>query len=211
MRFHKGYTDLKLIAAFRKGDKKAGEEIINRYYPKILSICTHFLRSHNDGQDAAQEVFYKVIAEKKILKFRAQSKLLTWLTRISFNACKSYLRKKGRSLEMTCFEAEGITYLENTTPCREPNPEEAFYKSETRNAIAQAIDKLPPKCRKAIYCIYIKENSYREAARELQIPVNILGVRLMYGRKMLLRLFEKQARREQYAPALSQSFSYATN
>lgn len=196
MRFYDSYSDLELISALRQGYKEAGDEIIDRYYPKVLSVCCQFLRSQVDGHDAAQEVFFKAIVEKKVFRFRAQSKLLTWLISISLNVCKSHLRKKRRSLEMTCFEPEGITVLETTTPSQAANPEQEYFRTETRRGIFRAIEKLPPKCRKAIYCIYIKEKSYREAAQDLKIPVNILGVRLMYGRKLMLRLFKKEMTKE---------------
>lgn len=188
-------TDDQLILAFKSGDRDAGEEIVQRYYPKILFMCTKYLNSVTDGEDAAQEVFSKVIAEKKILYFRGQSKLLTWLIRVAINVCKSQFRKRSTK-RLNLIDQEGMNIMEETLPCARRNPEEEYIKSEIKEKINHGIEDLPKKCQKAMYSIYIRDFSYKEAAKELGIPVNILGVRLMYGRKLLLQFFRREVRKD---------------
>ncbi|MCD4812171.1 RNA polymerase sigma factor [bacterium] len=188
-------TDTQLILAFKNGQRAAGEEITQRYYSKILFMCSKYLNSVPDGEDAAQEVFFKVIAEKKIISFRGQSKLSTWLIRVAINVCKSQFRNRSTK-KLNLMDQEGMNLMEETVPCKRKSPEENFIKAEIQEKVQDAIEGLPRKCKKAMYSIYIRDYSYKEAAKELNIPVNILGVRLMYGRKLIFQFLRKEIRQD---------------
>lgn len=50
-----GITDEELVAQFRAGDKKAGEEVLVRYKNSVLSVARRFFLAGGDTEDLVQE------------------------------------------------------------------------------------------------------------------------------------------------------------
>ena len=74
-----------------KDIEKSFEEIIARYSGLITKICYYFSSDSEDFKELRQEVFFNIW--KGIEKFRNDSKLSTWIYRVSFNTCISFHRK----------------------------------------------------------------------------------------------------------------------
>ena len=70
------------------------DEYFDRVYYKILSS----VKNPEDAEDIAQEVFISVY--KNLHKFRADSKIYTWIYRISINKTYDFFRKKKIDLEL---------------------------------------------------------------------------------------------------------------
>jgi RNA polymerase sigma-70 factor, ECF subfamily len=68
------------------------EQIVKTYGKDVMRVCNYYLRSKQDAEDAFQEVFVKVI--RKHSTFCNNSEYKTWLTRITINTCKNYLKKQ---------------------------------------------------------------------------------------------------------------------
>src|SRR5690606_10880013 len=66
-----------------EGDHKALEKLVDEFQPKIFSLALHFLWNPEDAEDACQEILVKVIT--KLESFRRESKLSTWVYRITVN------------------------------------------------------------------------------------------------------------------------------
>lgn len=70
------------------------DEYFDRVYYKILSS----VKNSEDAEDLAQEVFISVY--KNLHKFRADSKVYTWIYRIAINKTYDFFRKKKINLEL---------------------------------------------------------------------------------------------------------------
>lgn len=70
------------------------EEYFDRVYYKILSS----VKNPEDAEDLAQEVFISVY--KNLHKFRADSKIYTWIYRIAINKTYDFFRKRKVNLEL---------------------------------------------------------------------------------------------------------------
>ena len=70
------------------------QEYFDRVYYKILSS----VKNPEDAEDIAQEVFISVY--KNLHKFRADSKIYTWIYRIAINKTYDFFRKKKIDLEL---------------------------------------------------------------------------------------------------------------
>lgn len=77
-----------------KDADKDFEEIIAEFGGIITKICYHFATDSDELKDLRQEVFYNIW--KGMDKFKNDSKLSTWIYRISFNTCISFHRKEKR-------------------------------------------------------------------------------------------------------------------
>ena len=84
-----------LVAAAVAGDRRAFETLLRRHYDRIHGIAWQLTGSRADADDIAQDVCC-ALAEK-IGTFRGEAKFRTWLTGITFNACRDFRRRR-RSL-----------------------------------------------------------------------------------------------------------------
>src|SRR5215468_5986374 len=80
-----------LVAAAKKGDATAFEELVNRYEDKIFRLAKNITGNREDAEDAMQDAFLK--AYSHLQDFHGDSRIYTWLVRIAAN--ESLIRLRG--------------------------------------------------------------------------------------------------------------------
>ena len=82
----------KFINELGQGNREAYSQLIDDYEQKVFATCISFLPNKEDAEDIAQEVFVEVF--NSINGFKGNSKLTTWIYRITTNKCLEFIRKK---------------------------------------------------------------------------------------------------------------------
>lgn len=80
-----------LIEACLNNDPKAQRELFHSYAPAMLSICMRYSKNHDEAKDMMQDGFVKVLLS--LNKFKGDSSLSTWMTRIMINTSIDYYNK----------------------------------------------------------------------------------------------------------------------
>ncbi len=88
-------TDSQLIEELLNDDPKAFRRLADKYYPVVLQTAMGFLHNAADAEDICQDVFIEVY--QSIKKFRKESKLSTWIYRITVNKSLNFIRKNKRN------------------------------------------------------------------------------------------------------------------
>ena len=89
----KNLSDLDLINKFKvSGNQLYIAELYQRYARHIMVICMRFLKEENWYQDAAMEVYLKLIKEIQKADFESSKKFKNWLAMVVKNHCISRLR-----------------------------------------------------------------------------------------------------------------------
>src|SRR5215470_15852969 len=127
-----------LVAAAKKGDLGAFEELVNRYEAKIFRLTMNITRNHEDAEDAMQDAFLKSYSHLK--EFEGDSRFYTWLVRIAANEALMRLRKR-RPNQVSLDEP--IAGEEDLMP-REvqdwgPGPEQRFAQTEMHEILTNVI------------------------------------------------------------------------
>ncbi|NVO03824.1 MAG: RNA polymerase sigma factor [Bacteroidetes bacterium] len=78
------------------------KSLVDTYQNKVFQTCYVFLRNKEDAEDISQEVFIEVY--NSIEKFRNDSKISTWIYRISINKSLNFLRKQKQNKFIRTFE-----------------------------------------------------------------------------------------------------------
>jgi len=91
--------------------------LYDRYSPKVFGKCFSLLKSETKAQDAAQEIFVKVLLN--LSKFSGKSKFSTWLYSITYNFCIDMIRKNKKSIgvlvdDINAFGDEVIDEIEDS-------------------------------------------------------------------------------------------------
>ena len=87
-------TEQALIAYLIKGDENAFKLLVNTYKKMVYNTVLGFVQNTHDAEDVTQEVFIKIF--EGIGNFKQQSKLSTWIYRISITQSLDFARHKNR-------------------------------------------------------------------------------------------------------------------
>ena len=93
----KSMTDEEAIEAYLATQNANYFNILyDRYTSKVFGKCYSLLKSEAQAQDAAQEIFVKVLLN--LSKFSGKSKFSTWLYSITYNFCIDVIRKNKKNI-----------------------------------------------------------------------------------------------------------------
>jgi len=138
--------------------------------------------SHEDANDLLQNTFVK--AWLNIDYFRGDAKMSTWLYRIAFNECLTFLNKQRANNQISIDEinAEMIGKLES---------DPYFDGDATQKAFLKAIQSLPEKQRIVFNLKYFKEMKYEEISEILGTSIGGLKASYHHAIKKIEAFIEK--------------------
>lgn len=165
--------DESLVAAAAAGDRAAFEALLRRHYDRIHGIAWQLTGSRADADDIAQEVCCALV--EKIGSFRGEAKFTTWLTGITYNACRDFRRRR-RSLGGFLDKLTVLAGLSREEPHRDPY-DGVWLKS--------AIARLSPALRDTVVLVAGQQLSHAEVAAVLGIPEKTVAWRMHQARKLL--------------------------
>lgn len=85
-------TEKNIIEQLKLKNAAVFSKLIDEYQQKVFGTCISFIPNKEDAEDLVQEVFVEVF--NSIHKFKGNSKLSTWIYRITTNKCLEFIRKK---------------------------------------------------------------------------------------------------------------------
>lgn len=173
-----------LVAAAKKGDLAAFEELVSRYERKIFRLTMNITGNREDAEDAMQDAFLKSYSH--LNTFHGDSRFYTWLVRIAANEALMRLRKR-RPNQFSLDEP--IAGDEDLMP-RElqdwgPGPEQRFAQTEMREILFSVIEELEPEYRMVFVLRDIEELSTEDTASALGLSVPAVKSRLLRARLKL--------------------------
>lgn len=198
-------SDEDIVRGIAAGDRQAFALLMRRHNRPLYRTARSILRDDTEAQDALQEAY--LLAFRNIGKFRGESSLLTWLTRIVVNSAVARSRKISRRAEVIAISAGPDRDEDRTEAAMDDRasqqPEQSAERAELRRIIEKRIDDLPEAFRTVFMLRAVEEMSVEDVAASLGIPE--ATVRTRYFRaKGLLR--ESLARELDYV--LEGAFSF---
>ena len=179
-----GLNDNEIISKVLSGDHQAYAIIVNRYQNYVFTLTLRMIKSREDAEEVAQDVFIK--AYKYLSDFRGASKFTTWLYTIVNNTCITFLRKK--KLDIRSLDNEHVfATADNIDSGIRANMVEQKSKVAMVN---DAIGLLGTDDAQIITLFYKGEQSLEEIAEILGLETNTAKVRLHRARTRLKEKME---------------------
>jgi RNA polymerase sigma-70 factor (ECF subfamily) len=180
------HSDERLVAATKRGDAQAFDELVLRHRERVLTVAQRITNNREDAEDVAQESFHK--AFRHLDSFQERSRFSTWLTRIAMNEAFMFLRRRRGFVEVLPENPDdGFGSGMEEFVDHSPNPEESYLRRECTELLAEAINRLGSTIRTTILLRDIEERSVKETARILGASVPAVKARVFQGRRKLRR------------------------
>lgn len=166
-----------LLSALRFGNEGALRQIFDRHYPLLLTDIYRLIPDESTCQDLAQELFVDLWNKRESLDIHTS--LRAYLRRAAVNKSLNYI-KAHRKFQLE--EADDWGHLPDTSAQDTQKRE----KQETlEEALHQAINALPEKCRIVFNLSRFEHYSHREIAEKLGISVKTIENQITKAMKML--------------------------
>ncbi|MBK6266425.1 RNA polymerase sigma factor [Marivirga sp. S37H4] len=130
----------------------------------ITKICKAYSNDENEFKDYFQEVSLQIW--RAYDSFKGESKISTWIYRITLNVCLSEIRKNSRRINTSSFKPD-FDVAESYT---DHNQE----KIERLYIAIKALKKVD----RAIILLYLEDKKYKEMAEILGINISNIGVKV---------------------------------
>ncbi|MCH5219522.1 MAG: sigma-70 family RNA polymerase sigma factor [Muribaculaceae bacterium] len=153
---------------------KEFEDAINRFGGVITRICYYFSTDSEEFKDLRQEVFYNIW--RGLDKFNNDSKLSTWIYRVSFNTCISFRRKNKK-----------INKVSVQTLIDMPEGEAHYSTKEEYKMLHELILQLRFEER-AIILMWLDEMSYDEISQLTGLNRNTVAVKIKRIKEKLIKM-----------------------
>jgi len=160
------------------------EQLVQAHQDRVYDFCVRMLGDREEALEVVQEIFVSV--HQALPTFRFDSKVSTWIYRISKNHCLNrlkYLERRGRGrsdgLDDVPEEALGSA---DGAPIR---PDDALQAEHERAMVQRAIARLEPDARALVALRDIEGLSYEEMVEITQLPLGTVKSRLHRAREKL--------------------------
>ncbi len=163
-----------LIAASRRGDTAAFDQLVGAYQDRIYQVVYRITGNPEDAWDAAQDAFLK--AFRSLPAFRGDAAFGTWLHRIAINAALDIVRRR---------PAQTHDALETVAALPAESGDREVERRELQRRIHRAIAGLPADQRAAVVLRDVQGLSYGEIAAVLKVPLGTVRSRLSRARESL--------------------------
>ena len=177
------YTDEELvIKIIEKNDIHLFSVLYDRYADKVYGRCLSFLKSVEEAQDIAHDIFVQLFV--KLKTFRGESKFSTWMYAFTYNHCVNYVQrqlstKNKRFTELT----EDNYYIEDSS-----------LDSEILNLkvekLLKSLDLMDVNDKMIILMKYQDDFSIQDIQLALNISGSAVKMRLKRAKEKLIEIYQ---------------------
>jgi RNA polymerase sigma-70 factor, ECF subfamily len=179
-------TDEQLFQRYTDGDERVFRVLVDRYEPRIQGFLRKRLNDEERVEDLTQDTFLRIHRARE--SYDPSRKFSTWIHTIANNLLKNEFRNRSRRRETTFSDLRPETSPAGTPArpvefeARGADPEREAYRSELREAIDTAIERMDEHHRVPFVMREVEDLSYEEIAEAIGIPVGTVKSRLNRAR-----------------------------
>lgn len=175
-------SEIDLIKQITNGDKKAFRELYDLHSTKVYNTALRYCQDSSDAEEITQDVFTSIYTNAS--KFKSESKVSTWIYRITVNTALNYLKKRKRTTFFSLSDNEyGKPDFEN--------PGTILEDQEKNQLLLLALGKLPDSQKTAFILSLIEELPRQEVADIMDTSLKAVESLLQRAKANLRKELEK--------------------
>jgi len=169
-------SDEELFAAWARGDRVAGGELVDRYLGALQRFFSGKVANVADAEDLVGDALEGCIKARD--KFRGDARFKTFLFSIAHYTLCGYLRRKRRLPPTADVQQTSVADLG-------PGPRTLLVEKRERRLLVQALRSLPLMYQVALELKHFEGLSRSEIAAVLDLPEGTVATRLRVGAQRL--------------------------
>jgi len=156
----------------------AFEQLVYENQAMVIKVCNIFCKTQADKDDLFQEITINLW--RGLPSFKGNSKLSTWIYRVSLNTAISKTGRRKKHL---------VRYTDKVPESTTANSNEDTVDEEQIRMLYTGIEQLKP-VEKALILLYLEEHSYSEIADIMGISEKNAGVKLHRIKRKLEKILQ---------------------
>jgi len=185
----KPLDDSQVVAAFLDGNRRAFDELVERYQNRLLNFVYRTTGDRERAEDLVQETFIRVY--RHLHRFDQTKKFSTWIYTIASNLAKNELRNRSRN-PLVLFQ----TLLKNREADQRPlewedntyRPDDLFRKRQLKQVVDGVVGELPEHHRTVFMLREMEGKTYEEIAEITGCNLGTVKSRLNRARNNFAQL-----------------------
>ena len=169
---------------------EAYHELFVLFQDRVFTVCFRVTGNRDDALDASQEAMVAIL--RRIQGFEFRSKFSSWVYRIAVNAAIDIRRRRmdaPRGGVRTLLGADPEEDVAERSDARyQPEPSAELVRTESREAVREALARINPKFSALLVLRYIEGLSYEEIAEVQECNLGTVKSR-MHRAHSALRAF----------------------
>lgn len=170
---------------------------------RLYRLARGILRNDAEAEDVVQETYVRAFTHLE--RFRGDSSLSTWLSRIAMNEALGRLRRRRPGVEWSTLEQSMPQAQIIPFPfASNDDPEKSMAQREIQQVVEHAIDELPEPFRLVFITRVIEGMNVEETAEILGLKPETVKTRLHRARNLLRDNVERKI-----GPVVMEAFPFA--
>ncbi len=184
-------NEQELILGLRNADETAFKYLVDTYQDRVFNTAIGIVQNAEDAEDVAQEVFIQVY--RSIHHFKGESKLSTWLYRITTTRALDLLRSRkskkrvGFMQRLTGEDNEPLYELADFN-----HPGVTLDRKENAAKLFKAIAQLPENQKTAFTLHKLEDLSYQEISQVMRTSVPAVESLMHRAKQNLRKILENK-------------------
>jgi RNA polymerase sigma-70 factor (ECF subfamily) len=187
-------TEQELIDGLKRKEESAFQYLVTHYQDRVYNTSLSIVQSSEDAEDVAQEVFIQVF--KSIENFKQESKLSTWIYRITTTRSLDLLRSRKSKKRFGLLQR---LWQQDDEPAVEipefVHPGVQLEKKEDAKMLFKAIEQLPENQKIAFTLHKLEGLSYQQISEVMKNSVPAVESLMHRARLNLKKTLEKKLNR----------------
>ncbi|MEM9135423.1 MAG: sigma-70 family RNA polymerase sigma factor [Actinomycetota bacterium] len=160
------------VEAARKGDPQAWQRLVDGHAGLVWSVIRGFRFDTETGKDVFQTVWLRLA--EHLDNIREPAKIAGWIGQTTRNECVGLVRQ--RTKVVVSDEVADLPEANDRATTHFPDPGAGLERSEEREAVAEAFDRLGERCQRLLRLLILDPPlSYEQISEQLELPVGSIG------------------------------------
>lgn len=173
--------EYEIIQAILNGDKQRYADIVDRYQQLVANLCYKLGGDNIDVQEATQAVFVELYFS--LPRFKFESKLSTYIYRITLNVVFKTLKKNKRYIILNSDVEENYSTS---------SLDEDLINAEKVKELHSAINKLKYEQKVALTLHCFEDMSYKEVAEVMDVSLSKVETLIFRAKKSLKKILTEK-------------------
>ena len=171
------------------------EHLLTRFGQDIFAFCCYLTGSRDTGEELYQDTMLKTIErvdQVELLGDGAEGLLhaRNYCMGVAVRLNKSRSRKENQRMHVSLDDEDnGFDYVISDPQ----TPEQQLIEQQEMQSIRAAVRSLPEKYREVVYLFYYADQSVKEIAETLHIPLGTVKSRMNHAKKVLARQLKEES------------------